>query len=124
MWLNHTPEIMNHDAFMRCMDYQERYREYHRNARTLTQEAMQLVWKKFASDQAKYEDWKINRPPEIYEQVHEYPSKWECPKCSTGLTKNSLEWNFLLEENVCWRCGKPQRQFATGKWKDGMKPNP
>lgn len=47
-----------------------------------------------------------------YELNHEYPKQWECPVCKATLTKISLSWNFLLCENVCYRCGEPQRQFA------------
>ncbi len=121
--LNHKGP-MSHQEFMRRCTTQERFTQFHRAKSTLTQEMQQSAFSKFKADWVEYDDWKLNRPPEIYEQVHDYPKSWKCPNCQKTLDVEAMRYNSLSCENICCRCGEPQRQFATRKWKDGMKPKP
>ena len=50
--------------------------------------------------------------PEWWNMKYKRPLVWECPTCEAILSKAKLAWNYLLGENVCPRCGHPQRQHA------------
>lgn len=54
--------------------------------------------------ESKRDDW--------WNARYNRPKQWGCPKCDGSLNKEKLRWNWMLSENVCPRCGNPQRQHA------------